>query len=423
MYQYSTSYIASQSFAANMDANDPLAPFKSQFHFPKHDGNDVIYFCGNSLGLQPKNVAAAIETELTSWRDLAIGGYFGGTNPWLNYQEYTRATLASMMGAKEEEITVMNALTVNLHLLMLSFYKPTSTRFKIIMEAGAFPSDQYAVETLVKHFNLDPETAIIEIKPAAGKKTIENSAIVTAIEDAGDSLAMVLFGGINYYTGQLFDIKSITATAHKVGAIAAFDLAHVAGNVPMQLNAWNVDFAVWCSYKYLNAGPGAVGGVFVHEKHATNIDTPRLAGWWGNDEATRFKMEKGFIAKPTASGWNISTAQVFNTVNLKASLSIFEEAGMQNLRSKSIALTGYLAFLLEQLTSLSFTLITPSDPNQRGAQLCLFFEEKGKDIYQKMKDHGIIVDYREPGVIRVAPAPLYCSFKDVYRFYEILKSF
>ena len=423
MYQYSNSYIASLSFAENMDANDPLARFKSQFHFPKHDGNDVIYFCGNSLGLQPKNVAAAIETELTTWRELAIGGYFGGTNPWLHYQEYTRATLANMMGAKEHEITVMNALTVNLHLLMLSFYKPTATRFKIIMEAGAFPSDQYAVETLVKHFNLDPETAIIEIKPEAGKKTIENSAIDTAIEAAGESLAMVLFGGINYYTGQLFDIQSITAAAHKVGAIAAFDLAHVAGNVPMQLNAWNVDFAVWCSYKYLNAGPGAVGGVFVHEKHATNIETPRLGGWWGNDEATRFKMEKGFIAKPTASGWNMSTAQVFNTVNLKASLTIFEDAGMQNLRNKSIALTGYLAFLLDQLTSLSFTLITPSDPNQRGAQLCLFFEEKGKEIYQKMKDQGIIVDYREPGVIRVAPAPLYCSFKDVYRFYEILKSF
>ena len=423
MYQYSNSYIASLSFAETMDANDPLARFKSQFHFPKHDGNDVIYFCGNSLGLQPKNVAAAIETELTTWRELAIGGYFGGTNPWLHYQEYTRATLADMMGAKEHEITVMNALTVNLHLLMLSFYKPTATRFKIIMEAGAFPSDQYAVETLVKHFNLDPETAIIEIKPEAGKKTIENSAIVTAIEAAGDSLAMVLFGGINYYTGQLFDIQLITAAAHKVGAIAAFDLAHVAGNVPMQLNAWNVDFAVWCSYKYLNAGPGAVGGVFVHEKHATNIETPRLGGWWGNDEATRFKMEKGFIAKPTASGWNMSTAQVFNTVNLKASLTIFEDAGMQNLRNKSIALTGYLAFLLDQLTSLSFTLITPSDPNQRGAQLCLFFEEKGKEIYQKMKDQGIIVDYREPGVIRVAPAPLYCSFKDVYRFYEILKSF
>ena len=423
MYQYSTSYIASPSFAETMDANDPLARFKSQFYFPKHGDSDVIYFCGNSLGLQPKNVAAAIETELTTWRELAIGGYFGGTNPWLHYQEYTRATLAGMMGAKENEITVMNALTVNLHLLMLSFYKPTATRFKIIMESGAFPSDQYAVETLVKHFNLDPETAIIEIKPEGGKKTIENSAIITAIEAAGDSLAMVLFGGINYYTGQLFDIQSITAAAHNVGAIAAFDLAHVAGNVPMQLNAWNVDFAVWCSYKYLNAGPGAVGGVFVHEKHATNIDTPRLAGWWGNDEATRFKMEKGFIAKPTASGWNISTAQVFNTVNLKASLTIFEEAGIQNLRIKSIALTGYLAFLLEQLTSLSFTLITPTDPTQRGAQLCLFFEEKGKEIYQKMKNHGIVVDYREPGVIRVAPAPLYCSFKDVYRFYEILKSF
>lgn len=423
MYQYSTAYEASQSFSANMDANDPLAPFKSQFHFPKHGENDVIYFCGNSLGLQPKNLAAAIETELASWRELAIGGYFGGTNPWLYYQEYTRSTLAKMMGAQENEITVMNALTVNLHLLMLSFYKPSPTRFMIIMEAGAFPSDQYAVETIVKHFNLDPDTAIIEIKPEAGKKTLDNSAITKAIYEAGDSLAMVLFGGINYYTGQLFDIKSITEAAHQVGAIAAFDLAHVAGNVPMELHAWNVDFAVWCSYKYLNAGPGAVGGVFVHEKHATNINTPRLGGWWGNDEATRFKMEKGFVAKPTASGWNMSTAQVFNTVNLKASLSMFEEAGIQNLRSKSIALTGYLAYLLEQLTSLSFTLITPSDPNQRGAQLCLYFEEKGKEIYQKMKEHGIVVDYREPGVIRVAPAPLYCSFEDVYRFYEILKTF
>lgn len=423
MYQYSTAFEASQSFASNMDANDPLASFKSKFHFPKHGENDVIYFCGNSLGLQPKNVAAAIETELTSWRELAIGGYFGGTNPWLHYQEYTRTTLAKMMGAQENEITVMNALTVNLHLLMLSFYKPNPTRFKIIMEAGAFPSDQYAVETLVQHFNLNPESAIIEIKPEAGKKTIDSSAITKAITEAGDSLAMVLFGGINYYTGQLFDIKSITEAAHQVGAIAAFDLAHVAGNVPMELHAWDVDFAVWCSYKYLNAGPGAVGGVFVHEKHATNIQTPRLGGWWGNDEATRFKMEKGFIAKPTASGWNMSTAQVFNTVNLKASLSIFEEAGMQNLRNKSIALTGYLAYLLEQLTSLSFTLITPSDPNQRGAQLCLYFEEKGKEIYQKMKEHGIVVDYREPGVIRVAPAPLYCSFEDVYRFYEILKTF
>lgn len=423
MYHYSTAYEASPSFAASMDANDPLAPFKSQFHFPKHGENDVIYFCGNSLGLQPKNVAAAIETELASWRELAIGGYFGGTNPWLNYQEYTRSTLAKMMGAQENEITVMNALTVNLHLLMLSFYKPSSTRFKIIMEAGAFPSDQYAVETLVKHFNLDPDTAIIEIKPEAGKKTLDNSAITKAIYEAGDSLAMVLFGGINYYTGQLFDIKSITEAAHQVGAVAAFDLAHVAGNVPMELHAWNVDFAVWCSYKYLNAGPGAVGGVFVHEKHVTNINTPRLGGWWGNDEATRFKMEKGFVAKPTASGWNMSTAQVFNTVNLKASLSMFEEAGIQNLRSKSIALTGYLAYLLEQLTSLSFTLITPSDSNQRGAQLCLYFEEKGKEIYQKMKEHGIVVDYREPGVIRVAPAPLYCSFEDVYRFYEILKTF
>jgi kynureninase len=412
--------IASLDFARNADTNDILHSFRDRFHFPLKNGKEVIYFCGNSLGLQPKSTTAAIETELATWRDMAVGGYFGGTNPWLYYQEYMRPSLAKIVGAKEEEVTVMNALTVNLHLMMLSFYKPSGKRTKIMMEAGAFPSDQYAVETLVKHFGLQPDEHIIELVPKSGEKTLATADIMASIESNKDSLAMVLLGGINYYTGQFFDIPTITQATHKVGAIAAFDLAHVAGNIPLQLHDWQVDFAVWCSYKYLNAGPGAVGGVFVHEKHAMNMATPRLAGWWGNEEKERFKMEKGFIPKQNASGWNISTAQVFNSAALKASLEIFDEAGIENLRKKSISLTNYLAFLLTQLTNINFDIITPTNSVERGAQLSLFFKEKGKEIHQKMIDSGIVVDYRDPGVIRVAPAPLYCSFEDVYRFYEIL---
>lgn len=409
------------SFAASLDEVDKLASFKTQFHFPKHNNEEVIYFCGNSLGLQPKGVEAAIQTELDAWRNLGVEGYFTGTNPWLYYQDYVAESLAKITGAKTHEVTVMNTLTVNLHLLMLSFYRPTSQRYKIIMEAGAFPSDQYAIETLVKHFGLNPSEAIIEVSPRENEKLIREEDILNAIQLNGASLAMVLFGGINYYTGQLFNIQNITDAAHKAGAFAGFDLAHVTGNVPTQLHDWNVDFAAWCSYKYLNAGPGAVGGLFVHERHAQNVDTPRLGGWWGNDEKTRFKMEKGFVPKAGAAGWNISTAQVFNTVALKASLELFDKAGIENLRTKSIRLTGYLEYLLKQLKNIKFNIITPSQPDERGAQLCLYFEEKGREIYHKMMDDGIVVDYREPGVIRVAPAPLYCSFKDCYSFYEIIK--
>jgi len=409
------------SFAASLDEVDKLASFKTQFHFPKHNNEEVIYFCGNSLGLQPKGVEAAIQTELDAWRNLGVEGYFTGTNPWLYYQDYVAESLAKITGAKTHEVTVMNTLTVNLHLLMLSFYRPTSQRYKIIMEAGAFPSDQYAIETLVKHFGLNPSEAIIEVSPRENEKLIREEDILNAIQLNGASLAMVLFGGINYYTGQLFNIQNITDAAHKAGAFAGFDLAHVTGNVPTQLHDWNVDFAAWCSYKYLNAGPGAVGGLFVHERHAQNVDTPHLGGWWGNDEKTRFKMEKGFVPKAGAAGWNISTAQVFNTVALKASLELFDKAGIENLRTKSIRLTGYLEYLLKQLKNIKFNIITPSQPEERGAQLCLYFEEKGREIYHKMMDDGIVVDYREPGVIRVAPAPLYCSFKDCYSFYEIIK--
>jgi kynureninase len=412
---------ATLSYAISLDETDLLKNFKQQFYFPQYNNTDAIYFCGNSLGLQPKHVEAAIQTELQSWRNLAVEGYFKGTNPWLYYQDYVAPSLAKIVGAKQEEVTVMNTLTVNLHLVMLSFYKPTKQRYKIMMEAGAFPSDQYAIETLVKHYGFDPADAIIEIHPRENK-LIDEEDILHAIEANKDALAMIMFGGINYYTGQLFNMQLITEAAHNVGAVVGFDLAHVTGNVPVQLHKWNVDFAAWCSYKYLNSGPGAVGGLFVHEKHASNIDTPRLGGWWGNEEKTRFKMEKGFIPKAQASGWNLSTSQVFNTVALKASLEIFDKAGIENLRNKSIQLTSYLEFLLHQLTNISFDIITPKNIEERGAQLCLFFKEKGKEIHQKMMDSGIVVDYREPGVIRVAPAPLYCSFQDVYQFYEILKS-
>lgn len=411
-----------KTYAQQADAADVLASFKKEFHFPQKNNRDVIYFCGNSLGLQPRNAASAIETELQTWREIAVGGYFNGPNPWLLYHQHCTPALARIVGCLESEVTVMNALTVNLHLLMLSFYHPTATQYKIIMEAGAFPSDQYAVETLVKHFGFHPDDAIIEIAPRTGEKLIRQEDILDAITTHAGSLAMVLLGGINYYTGQLFDLDAITKATHAVNAIAGFDLAHVAGNVPLQLHDWNVDFAVWCSYKYLNAGPGAVGGAFVHEKHAGNAGTPRLAGWWGNDEKTRFKMEKGFIPKTDATGWNISTSQVFNTVCLKASLELFEKAGIETLRKKSIHLTAYLEFLLKQLTHIDFEIITPVDPEQRGAQLCLYFKERGKEIHDKMINSGIIVDYREPGVIRVAPAPMYCSFQDVYHFYETLKN-
>jgi len=408
-------------FAIQQDKDDALSPIKSLFHFPQHEGKDAIYFCGNSLGLQPKSVEAALQVELISWRERAVGGYFGGINPWLNFHELLIPSLSKLIGAGNSEITVTNTLTVNLHLMLLSFYKPNNKRYKILMEAGAFPSDQYAIETLVKHFGLDPGDVILEIAPIAGEKTLHTKQIIETIEQHASSIALVLMGGMNYYTGQFFELEKIAKATHQIGAICGFDLAHVVGNIPLQLHQWNIDFAVWCSYKYLNAGPGAVGGIYIHEKWSSNADTPRLGGWWGNDEKTRFKMEKGFHAKPDASGWNISTTPVFNMIGLKASLEIFNQVGIEAIRNKSIRLTAYLEFLLKQLPNLSFEIITPASFEERGAQLSLYFRKNGRAIHDKMMDSGIIVDYREPGVIRVAPAPLYCSFQDVYQFYCILK--
>ncbi len=415
------SFEATLSFAQSLDQQDELARFKDEFHYPQANGKNVIYFCGNSLGLQPRNVEAAVQQELNDWKNLGISGFLKAKNPWMYYQEYFKPALANIVGAKEDEVTVMNSLTVNLHLLMLTFYRPTATRFKIIMEAGAFPSDQYAAETQVIYHGFSPDKSVIELKPREGEKLLRTEDILAGIEEHSNELALVLLGGINYYTGQLFDMKAITAATQKAGAIAAFDLAHAAGNAPLQLHDWNVDFAVWCSYKYLNGGPGAVGGVYVHERYASDPATARLGGWWGNDEEGRFKMEKGFKAKSNASGWNISTAQILNMVSLKASLELFEEAGMENLRAKSVQLTAWLEFLLQQLKNINFEIITPAAPEARGAQVSLYFKEQGREIHDKMIEKGIIVDYREPGVIRVAPAPMYCSYEDVYRFYEILR--
>ena len=395
-------YVATLAFARERDQQDPLHKFKDQFYFPQRNGKDAIYLCGNSLGLQPKNVKGAIEQELADWQQCAVEGYWKAKNPWLYYQQYCSKPLMGLLGASQQELTVMNTLTVNLHLMMLSFYRPNKQRFKVLMEAGAFPSDQY------------------EVSPRPGESLIRLEDILEIINRESDSLALVLFGGINYYTGQFFDIPAITAAAHKAGAYAGFDLAHVAGNIPVELHNWDVDFAVWCSYKYLNGGPGAVGGAFVHEKHASNRDFLRLGGWWGNEESARFKMEKGFVPKKEAEGWQQSTAQVFNMVSLKASLELFEAAGIGALRSKSIGMTGYLAFLLQQLKGINFQIITPENCNERGAQLSLLFMNSGKEIHQRMTDAGIIVDWREPGVIRVSPAPLYNSYQDVFHFYEII---
>lgn len=413
---------ATIKYARKQDKQDKLHKFRKQFYFPKHKGKKAIYFCGNSLGLLAKKIPDAIEQELNDWKNLAVGGYMNAKNPWLNYQHYFKKSLSKIMGCGEQEVTVMNALTVNLHLLLLSFYKPTAIRYKIIMEAGAFPSDQYAVETQVKFYGHNPGDAIIEISPRPGEKLLRTGDIIKTIEENGNSIAVLLLGGINYYTGQLYNIKAITEAAQKSGAIAGFDLAHVAGNVPMQLSDWNVDFAVWCSYKYLNGGPGAVGGIYINKRYANDLEFRRMAGWWGNDEKTRFKMVKGFIPQAGAGGWQVSTAQVFNMVSLKASIQLFDKAGIEAIREKSVHLTNYLEFLLHQLKNISFEIITPSNPEERGAQLSLYFNERGKEIHQQLIQNGVVVDYREPGVIRVAPAPLYNSFEEVYRFYEILRN-
>ena len=417
----STTYQATAAFAANLDATDELKDYRNRFHIPSANGKSLIYFCGNSLGLQPKSTRAYLEQELTDWQNLGVEGHLHAKNPWLYYHHFLTDATARLVGAKPIEVVVMNSLTVNLNLLMISFYRPTAKRNKIMMEYMAFPSDQYAVENQVKFHGYNPNDAIIELMPREGENCIRTADILAKIDEHKDELALIMIGGVNYYTGQLFDMATITSHAKNCSSdiVVGYDLAHAAGNDKMQLHDWGVDFATWCSYKYLNSGPGGTSGVFVHEKHAENNLLPRLSGWWGNDESTRFKMQKGFIPQQGAAGWQMSNAQVLSMAAHRASLAIFDEVGMDKLIAKSKLLTGYLEFLLLNGKRKDFKIITPEDVAQRGCQLSIVMNENGKKTFDALTQNGVIADWREPDVIRVAPVPLYNTFEDVYRFAEI----
>jgi len=405
--------------AAALDAADPLAPFRQEFHIPPGpDGQPCAYFCGNSLGLMPVAARAAVEQEFADWQRLGVEGHFHGTSPWLHYHEALAAPTARLVGASPLEVVVMNNLTVNLHLLLVSFYRPTATRFVILMEGGAFPSDQYALESQARLHGLDPDAAIVELVPRLGEHTLRTADILAKIAELGDTLAVVLLGGVNYYTGQAFDMAAITRAGHATGATVGFDLAHAAGNLVLHLHDWDVDFACWCSYKYLNSGTGGTSGVFVHERYAHRPELLRLAGWWGHDPADRFQMKKGFRPMPGAAGWQLSNAQIFPMAIHRASLAIIDRAGgMAALRRKSEQLTARLEAHLRGLGLPTATLeiITPADPAQRGCQLSVLVHERGRELFDHLAAQGVLADWREPNVIRLAPVPLYNSFADVDR--------
>lgn len=407
-------------FARQLDAQDQLTGFRSRFFIPLHENREVAYFCGNSLGLQPKTVADNIQQELDDWKNFGVEAHFQAKNPWFSYHALFEKPLSRIVGAQPSEIVAMNSLTVNLHLMMVSFYRPTSSRFKIICEAGAFPSDQYSLESQVRFHGFNPDEAIIEIQPREGEHTLRTEDILTAIEKHSKELALVMFSGVNYYTGQVFDMPKITEAGHKAGAYVGFDLAHAAGNIPLNLHDWNVDFAVWCSYKYLNSCAGGVAGAFVHERHGNNPEIPRFAGWWGYDQSTRFQMKKGFKPMQGASGWQLSNAPILSMAAHKASLDIFDETDMLSLRRKSEMLTGFLEFVIQKAERNDIEIITPAKSASRGCQISLLCKENGRTLFEKLASEGIIVDWREPNVIRVAPVPLYNSFEDVFRLGEVL---
>ena len=414
-------FINSLEYAQSLDANDALKDYRNKFHIPKKENKELIYFCGNSLGLQPKSTRAYIEQELKDWETLGVEGHLHAKNPWLYYHHFLEEQTARLVGAKPIEVVVMNTLTVNLNLLMISFYRPTKTRFKVMMEYMAFPSDQYAVENQIKFHNYDPHDAIIELKPREGESIFRTEDILQKIEENKNELALIMLGGVNYYNGQLFEMEKLTAHAKKCSSdiVVGFDLAHAAGNVELNLHDWNIDFATWCSYKYLNSGPGGTSGVYIHEKHCNDNSLPRLSGWWGNDEETRFKMQKGFYPQPGAAGWQMSNAQILSMAAHRASLEIFDEVGMKQLNEKSYLLTGYFEYLLKVGKRKDFKIITPEDPAQRGCQLSIVMNSNGKKTFDTLTANGIIADWREPDVIRVAPVPLYNTFKDVWEFAEI----
>lgn len=413
-------------FARQQDGSDELAAFRKRFLFPQYEGKEVVYLTGNSLGLQPNGAKAALIQELDDWNEFGVEGHFKAKHPWFSYHEMFKEPLAEIVGAKPEEVTAMNGLTANLHFLMVSFYRPDPERFKILCEAKAFPSDQYVLESQARFHGFNPEEAILEISPREGEHLIRDADILKAIEQDGNEIAMILIGGVNYYTGQLFDMKTITEVAQKKNIVVGFDLAHAAGNVPLKLHEWEVDFAAWCSYKYLNSGPGSSGGIFVHERHGKNKNLPRFAGWWGNDPESRFQMKKGFEPDVGADGWQLSNAPVFSMAVHRESLDLFTEAGMERLFEKSRKLTGYLEFIIDNISSqfndVDLEIITPREQHRRGAQLSILTGGIGKELFNHLTASGVVVDWREPNVIRMAPVPMYNSFEDLYQFGQGLKT-
>jgi len=408
-----------EDFAATLDARDPLAHFRERFCLPKRkSGEDCIYVCGHSLGLQPRAASAYIEQELRDWAQLGVEGHFHARDPWLPYHRLLAQQTAALVGAEPPEVVVMNSLTVNLHLMMASFYRPTAQRHKILIEQGAFPSDQYAVQSQIRYHGFDPANSLLELTPRDGESCVRDEDVVEMIGCEGTSIALILLGGINYANGQWFDIEGITKAGQGKGCVVGCDLAHAAGNVPLRLHDWGPDFAVWCSYKYLNGGPGCVAGCFVHDRHARAWQLPRFAGWWGHDEANRFQMAPDFHPMAGAEGWQLSNPPIMALAPLRASMEIFAEAGMERLRAKSLLLTGYMEFLLSRIASTKFSIITPPEPSRRGAQLSIRLFHDGRALCDRLIAEGVIGDWREPDTFRVAAVPLYNSCRDVYRFVE-----
>ena len=413
-------------FAQQLDANDPLRSFRDRFYFPTFHDKPVRYFTGNSLGLQPKSVRTYIDQELDDWAKYGVEGHFLAKRPWFSYHEQLTEKAAKVVGALPIEVVITHSLTTNLHLLMVSFYQPKGKRTKILCEAKAFPSDQYALESQVRFHGLDVAEHLVEVSPREGEQLIREEDILAKINELGDELALVMIGGVNYYTGQLFDMETITKAGHAVGAYVGFDLAHAAGNINLKLHDWGVDFAAWCGYKYLNSSPGGVSGMFVHERHANRPELPRFAGWWGYDKSTRFHMEPGFKPMPGAEGWQLSNAPVLGMAAHLASLDIFDEAGMERIGEKRDQMTAYLEFVIDDISAknsdrVTFELITPRDKTKRGAQLSIMAKGQGKKLFDALSEGGVVADWREPNVIRIAPAPLYNSYEDCYWFGQLLQ--
>lgn len=411
-------------FAKELDKKDVLAKYRTEFNFPKVNGKQVIYFTGNSLGLQSNRSVGYVEEVMKDWADLAVEGHFFADKPWWDYHERFSKPLSKVVGAKPSEVTVMNTLTVNLHLLMASFYRPTSKKYKILCEEKAFPSDQYMIQSQVHLHGLDPKDTIVEIKRREGEHNFRLEDILAKIEEVGDELALVLIGGLNYYTGQVLDMKAITAKAHEFDAYVGWDLAHAAGNIKLELHDWDADFAAWCSYKYMNSGPGNASGCFIHEKHHNNMELTRLGGWWGHNKERRFLMEPQYDPIRNAHGWQISNLPILSLAPYLASVEMFDEVGMDKLIEKRDVITAYLEFVLKEIaqeTNANFEIITPSDPKDRGSQLSVLLHGEGRELFDYLMAEGVIVDWREPNVIRLAPVPLYTSYEDMYHFGQILK--